>query len=342
MIPLVFHLVLPEDVQGPSDTQLLSQVDALNENFQRLQSIQLVPTLFRSRLTIPHIQFCLASEDPSGAPHSGISRTTTGIQNIGQHFFSDGRQSVHHTLLGGKDAWDTERYLNIWVAEMTSFVGRASFPESGRKEEDGIVIDPDFIGKIGVPNQRFSEGKTLVHEVGHYLNLLHPWGDSGCETDDGLMDTPLQESPYFGCASPSNSRSCGTLDMVQNFMQFGDDPCLLYFTKEQVEMMRSILLTSRSKLIENGARICNRNQPNQEDNVQIFYARNPERIFIRGLQNQRFRIQVFNISGQLAHNFEVQDRYTTEINASSFPIGIYVVIVKGNEGLIKKKVAVLR
>jgi|SRR6056297_220451 len=342
-IPIVFHIVLPPEAEGPSTLRLQSQLDALNDNFNNYQSIHLVPSMFRSDVRLPRIEFCLASEDEDGIAHEGITRTTTSIPNIGQHFFSDGRQSVHHTILGGRDAWDPKRFLNIWIAELESFAARANFPESGRPDEDGIVIDPDFIGKVGVSNARFSEGRTLVHEVGHYFNLQHPWVNSGCDLDDGLEDTPIQDGPYFGCASPFNSRSCGTLDMTQNFMQFGDDPCLFYFTAEQVQMMRSIVNSVRRGLIENGQRQCGELSSTNQGDIQIFYNENNERIIISGLQRDEvYSLRAYDLTGRLARHFEARNRYTAEINTRLFASGIYVVVVEGPNGLTTKKVAVMR
>lgn len=342
-IPLVFHIVLPAEVEEPSRLQLLSQLDALNDNFQKFQSLHLVPSIFRPHVALPRIEFCLATEDEDGLPHDGITRTTTSIRNIGQHIFSDGRQSVHHTVLGGRDGWDPERYLNIWVAELESFAGRANFPESGRPDEDGVVIDPSFIGKVGVPDSRFSEARTLVHEVGHYLNLQHPWVSSGCDLDDGIEDTPIQDGPYFGCVSPFDSQSCGTLDMTQNFMQFGDDPCLLYFTADQVQMMRAVLQNIRSGVIENGQQQCGHlSNPTQED-IRIFYAASNQRIFISGLRRaETYRIQTYDLSGRLAYDFEVRDRHTAEIQTRNFPNGVYVVWIEGSRGVKTEKVVLMR
>jgi len=342
-IPVVIHIVLPEGTKGPSESNILSQIDALNQNFQKYQSAHLVPKRFRSSIGIPDIEFCIASIDPEGDPHPGITRRTTSIPNIGQHIFSDGRQSVHHTVLDGQDAWDTDRYLNIWVAEIESFAARTNFPGAGRPDEDGIVIDPDFFGKVKETSSRFLEGRTLVHEIGHYLNLQHPWGNAGCNSDDGLDDTPFQDGPYFGCASPSTTMSCGSIDMIQNFMQFSDDPCLLYFTRDQVQMMRTILQSVRSGVVDNGLAQCSGVSKGPFEKIIIQYDANRFRIFISGLKkDENYRIRTFNMGGQLAHEFNVHDQYTAEIQSRFFPNGIYVVVVEGPTAIKRQKISVFR
>ncbi|NBC24707.1 MAG: T9SS type A sorting domain-containing protein [Bacteroidetes bacterium] len=340
-IPVVFHIVMPNDAEQPSVVQIQSQLDALNDNFQAYQSIQRVPSQFRNRVVLPNIHFCLAARDPQGNLSEGVTRTITNIPNIGQHVFSDGRQSVHYDVLGGKDAWNPEKYLNIWVAEISSFAARASFPEMGNPEEDGIVIDPSFLGRFGPSNTRFSEGRTLVHEIGHYLNLQHPWVEPGCDTDDGIEDTPIQDGPYFGCGSPVTSRSCGNIDMIQNFMQFGDDPCLLFFTRDQVSMMHSILMTVRSDLILNGSEICGIDEGSSESEVRVFYQADQKKLQIVGLSlDEKYNISFLSISGQIAYAFPVQERFTAEILTDRFPAGIYIVKIRGLSGVHTKKVFV--
>lgn len=341
-IPVVVHVVLPEDGQEVTDHQIYTQIDALNENFGRLQDVHLIPREFYSRLGLPLIEFCLATRDPSGEEHSGITRTTTDVPFIGQHIFSDGRQSVHYEILGGQDAWEPAKYLNIWIAPFESIAGRSSFPGVGLPQEDGVVIDPSFFGKVGPINSRFSEGRTMVHEVGHYLNLQHPWVRPGCEVDDDIDDTPIQDSPYFGCVPPEQAISCGSLDMAQNFMQFGQDPCLLYFSQGQVDMMYSILNSERRQLMENGRSQCAGEPISSESDVKIIYQAKRNTISILSLSpEEEYSIQVFNMSGQLHANFRLSGRYSAEIDTFTFPKGIYIVRVDGPIEVVTKKIPVL-
>jgi hypothetical protein len=342
-IPVVVHVVLPEDGPEVTNHQIFTQIDALNENFGHFQDVHLIPSEFYSAIGLPRIEFCLATINPEGEEHEGITRTTTDIPFIGQHIFSDGRQSVHYELLGGQDAWAPTEYLNIWVAPFESIAGRSSFPGVGPPQEDGVVIDPSFFGKVGHNNSRFSEGRTLVHEIGHYLNLQHPWVRTGCDDDDDIDDTPIQDSPYFGCVSPKDAISCGTLDMSQNFMQFGQDPCLLYFSKGQVKMMQSILGTERSHLIENGRLQCTGDRISTSSDIKIIYQAGRNTVSILGLSpGEEYSVRIFGISGQMQSNFRISGRYTTEINTFTFPKGIYIIRVKGAGELVTQKIPVIR
>jgi hypothetical protein len=336
-VPVVFHIVLEDDHPGISEAEIKSQLDALNRDFNlRNADIFQVPVLFRKYRASANIEFCLASKDPQGEKSMGITYTTTDIENIGQHIFQDGRQSVHYDVLGGKDAWDTDRYLNVWVAEMESFSGRSSFPAMGKKEEDGVVVDPAFFGNLGNADPMHTDGRTLVHEVGHYFNLRHPWLDNGCEFDDGVEDTPQQDKAYFGCPDPETSKSCGSLDMVQNFMQYGYDPCLLYFTKDQVDMMRNILQTTRKGLLMNDE-ACK--SAEETSTLQLFY--NPVKQnaqIIGGKPDISYTFNIIDLSGKILELNIANGYYSPGVDLSDYPVGVYIIQVEGEGQTISKKI----
>ena len=96
-------------------------------------------------------------------------------------------------------------------------------------------------------------GRTGTHEVGHYFNLDHTWGDNlnnySCNATDYVSDTPSSYGPNYGC--PLNTtNSCYQIDpekgkdlrdMYENFMDYTDDKCMFIFTEEQVLRMRAVL-----------------------------------------------------------------------------------------------------
>lgn len=327
-IPVVVHIVLPEGHPQLPDSRIHSQIDGLNRDFNKMNNdISYVVSPFHSSIGNAGIEFCLASKDPNGAYTNGITRTTTDISNLGQHIFQDGRRSVHYDVLGGKDAWDTERYLNIWVAEMTSFSGRSSFPDMGPPEEDGIVIDPGFFGNLGMPRPEISKGRTLVHEVGHYLGLVHPWLEDGCETDDGLDDTPLQNAPYFGCPDPLNSMSCQSMDMTQNFMQYGSDECLLFFTKDQVKLMRMVLNQKRPDLLISGS-LLSCADPVIDQKRDLFYDPVQRSVRFREIDpDQKLTFRLFDMSGKLVTVSRFSGYHIPTLDMNYFPNGVYIVQV---------------
>ena len=120
------------------------------------------------------IEFCLAQKDPNGNSTTGITRTQTSETSFSTN------DDVKYTNSGGKDAWNTLEYLNIWVCDLSGgLLGYAQFP-GGNVNEDGVVCDYAYFGNIGTATPPYDKGRTATHEVGHWLNLRHIWGDSNC------------------------------------------------------------------------------------------------------------------------------------------------------------------
>jgi hypothetical protein len=247
VIPVVVHVVYQTEAENISDEQIFSQIEVLNRDFNRKQlNIHRIPSQFQDRIANVGFEFCLAQTDPSGQSTTGITRTATEEENV----FTRQTPWIYYTDMGGQDAWDTERYLNIWVTKTGRlFAAFASKPGQNLPAEDGVVIDPLYFGMEGTALAPFDKGKTLTHEVGHYFNLFHPW-NGGCDGDDFVEDTPNQDQSYVGCPLLT-ARSCGTLDLVANFMNNSEDDCLAMFTDGQAERMRAALMGARKKLLDN-------------------------------------------------------------------------------------------
>lgn len=245
VIPVVVHIVWQQPEENIPDERVFSQIEALNEAFAA-QNIPdgLVPNLFQPFITDTGIRFCLATRDPEGNPTTGIERRQTPLT-----IAPGGTQELHYTELGGLDAWDPDRYLNIWVTRFAGGItGTATFPEEAPPQEDGVEIHYEFFGKGGTPP--YDRGITTVHEVGHWLGLIHPWGpgEPACDEDDGLSDTPLSEVTYQGECPFWLVFSCGTPDMSMNFMYYTDDACMAMFTPQQRDLMWATLNGPRSSL----------------------------------------------------------------------------------------------
>ncbi|MEM7101566.1 MAG: GEVED domain-containing protein [Bacteroidota bacterium] len=225
-IPVVVHVVYSNATQNISDAQILTQLDVLNEDF-RLMNSDADNTWSQSADS--EIEFCLATVDPNGNATNGITRTSTSVSQFSTN------NAVKFTGSGGISAWPTSDYLNIWVCDLNGFLGYAQFP-GGNPLTDGIVCDFAYFGTIGTATVPFDLGRTATHEVGHWLNLRHIWGDGGCGVDDQVADTPLSDAPNYGCAT--NHVSCGSADMVQNYMDYSDDACMNLFTLGQKDRMR--------------------------------------------------------------------------------------------------------
>lgn len=136
-LPVVIHVLWRNNDQNISDEQIQSQIDVLNEDFRKLNdNVSSLPAAFNDFAADVEFEFCLASIDPNGNATSGITRRQVNISEIGE------TENYYSTANGGQDAWDNNKYINIWVAELSSdLFGFASFPgQAFPPESDGLVI----------------------------------------------------------------------------------------------------------------------------------------------------------------------------------------------------------
>ena len=243
-IPVVVHVIYNNSTENISDAQVLSQIDVLNEDFRRTNS-DADDTW--SQATDSEIEFCMATSDPFGNATTGIVRTSTSVSAFGTN------DQMKFSSSGGADAWPTSDYLNIWVCDISGgILGYAQFP-GGAASTDGIVIDYQYFGTVGTASAPFDLGRTATHEVGHWLNLRHIWGDGSCSVDDFVSDTPTSNAANYGC--DVGSSACGSVDMVQNYMDYSDDACMNLYTVGQRNRMRALFESGgyRSSLLNSSA-----------------------------------------------------------------------------------------
>jgi len=235
-IPVVFHIVYKTDAEKLSEERVRSQLDVLNEDFRMLNdNVDETLSIFKDRAADLEIEFCLAQRDPDGLPTSGIEYISTAVDT----FYFDARQAIKFSDLGGTDVWSADEYLNIWVGDLEpGLLGYGQFPGM-EKSTDGIAINYVQLGRVGTTAG--ITGRTATHEVGHWLDLQHIWGDGDCSMDDGIEDTPPADDWHSGCTPSSDScTDDNEPDMVQNYMDYSDDTCLTLFTKGQKERVRAI------------------------------------------------------------------------------------------------------
>lgn len=316
-IPVVVHIVKNEDhdEMDITDQEIYRQIEILNEAYNSLNvDINQTPEMFDSLIGNPQIEFCLATVDPEGYATSGITRSTTDVLT-----FSTSLDNIKHSDLGGVDAWDTESYLNIWVGKITtgvlgySHTPTASIPD----DEHGLVVGYPYFGET--EHEYYGLGKTAVHEIGHYLNLKHPWGIGGCdENNDWVDDTPISEGAYFG--NPEHPQiSCESIDMFMNYMDYVNDSSMVMFSQGQVDRMHFALSYYRSSLQEsNGCGI-----PSLISEPQVIHASSE--------LTSDASINLNIVSGIPPYSFIWEDGYQTESVEDLSP-GYYSVQVVDSVG----------
>src|SRR5439155_11449829 len=159
--------------------------------------------------------------------------------------------AVKSKAKGGASPWPTDRYLNLWVCTLADgLLGYAQFP-GGPPKTDGVVILNTAFGTTGTAAKPFDKGRTATHEVGHWLNLRHIWGDTeDCSGSDGVGDTPNAAGPNYGKPKFPHV-TCGngpSGDMFMNYMDYVDDVAMFLFTTQQVARMHAALAGPRNSV----------------------------------------------------------------------------------------------
>ena len=250
-IPVVVHIVYNNQIENISDNQIFSQIDVLNKDFTRTNNdANNTPLSFLPIVSDMQINFCLAQQNPDGNPTNGIVRKQTDLQSF--PLYGD---EIHYDTSGGSTAWDTKKYLNIWVCNIdTGILGWAQFPAGGNPATDGVVIDYEKFGTTGTVSPPYDLGRTTTHEVGHWFNLWHIWGDNTCG-DDFVNDTPEQEEANYGCKIHPHPSCNNNGDMFMNFMDYTNDACMNSFTQGQKNRVWSAITNYRYELLNSQA--CN-------------------------------------------------------------------------------------
>ena len=239
-IPVVVHVVYKTAAENISDAMIQSQINVLNEDFRKLNADRSkVPTAFAGLAADYEINFCLAKRTPAGVATNGIERKATTKKSFTTN------NAMKSSKQGGLDAWDATQYLNLWSCNMSGgILGYAQFP-GGSPATDGVVILYSAFG-YNSPEVPYNLGRTATHEVGHWLNLRHIWGDASCGNDQ-VADTPTQQTANYGCPAYPHVTCSNTGDMSMNYMDYTDDACMFMFSTGQRERGRAILLSGGSR-----------------------------------------------------------------------------------------------
>ncbi|MDA8930584.1 M43 family zinc metalloprotease [Bacteroidia bacterium] len=366
-INVVFHIVYNNNRQNIDDSLVYSQLRVLNEAFRRTTP-DTVKTrdIFKPVAADAGIEFVLATEDPEGNPTDGIVRAQSVRTTFGSFPTSlETADLVKNSSVGSK-AWDTDKYLNIWVCDLSynGFDGlygfaypptnSANWPGGGSfttADKQGVVCHFKVVG-VGNPENAANEdntgSKTMVHEVGHYLGLRHIWGDTRCG-NDYMDDTPSARRASTGCNIGVNTCiEAGEQfpDMLENYMDYSSDACQNVFTNDQVAQMRLNLRLFRSEIYTE--------EVAEEPEPDIEWFTEATGVFPNPLlnadlnvylhevdENATYSLQLFNLLGQLIAAIELDAVSKQQVVISGGLQGAYIYrINKGNEELVSSKLLV--
>jgi hypothetical protein len=257
-IPVVVHVihnVASGAITGTniSDAQILSQIDILNQDYSRSNAdTGNTYSAFKNVAADTKIHFCLSTLDPNGAETNGIVRVYSSKTSFS--LYDDSQ-------LKGLSYWPNDRYLNIWVCNLSgSILGYAQFPNNssliglttieGSDLTDGVVVNYQAFGNTGTATFPYNLGRTTTHEIGHWLGLIHVWGDADCG-DDYVADTPTQFTSTSGSTCSMDYSTCtgpSTLNMNQNYLDYSADACMNIFTQGQTDRMRTVMEVSPKRI----------------------------------------------------------------------------------------------
>lgn len=352
-IPVVVHVIWNDPIENVSDAQIYSQIEVLNEDFRLLNADSLEETHpFWFYSTDAQIEFCLATRDPNGNPTSGITRTqTTEVAWLDEDF-----DLIKSTADGGRDNWDPNQYLNIYVVNLDgSTLGFASFPDelSFNPDNDGVVIRYEAFGYLGTAGSGdFSVndgGRTATHEVGHWLNLRHIWGDDFCG-DDFVDDTEPAEDANYGCPDfpHRDFNTCGSGEdgeMYMNYMDYVDDNCMNMFTSGQVERMYAALEGPRAELLTSQGCQSPTSVQRVFNSEDIVVYPNPNNgnftIDVTTFSTQNLNIRIENVLGEVIQEFEsISNNSILVNNNNEFQPGIYLIRIEAENIVMTKKVII--
>lgn len=298
-IPVVIHVIHNGDVintpgnavgENISDAQALSQIQVLNEDFRRLSGTPGGDNTTGLAVDV-ELNFCIAEVDPNGMPTSGVVRHNITPYSNDEADGSGGADWENRSDVESMKSltqWDPTKYLNMWTIRtgglpiqdggLSGLLGYAQFPDNtpglqglnglgGSSNTDGVVASYNVMGTVAendgsfILNSTYNLGRTMTHEVGHWVGLRHIWGDGpqsgSCSVDDYCADTPNSAQPNYNCSLLNNSCSLsGQVDQVQNYMDYTNDACMDTFTQDQKDRIQAIMASAPRRVELNSSSAC--------------------------------------------------------------------------------------
>lgn len=380
-IPVVFHILYKPTVpaQNLHDSIIVRQIEIMNRDFAAANDdLANLRSIFGITAQDAQIRFYLANTDPNGNTTTGIERRSTSTSFAFNPLGGSIPNKMKFTAQGGLDAWNTERYMNIWVCDMAdAFFGISvlgfAFPPVGLNNwpansnapvgEDGLCIQYQFISDnnpaLATVNATFQQmsnkGRTVIHESGHYFGLRHIWADKGnpltgapsCTgDDDGIADTPFcgGNSQTDGCLVSKNTCGAGTSgdlpDMWENYMDYSRETCQVLFTPGQVAHMQGTLNTPTQRGNLWNWDITNIENVNSKNQISMFPnpAQNHFNIEFKD-EYSKHHIRVINAQGKEIYSIKYIGSLLP-INIQSWAKGVYQLVVQTEKYSITEKLIV--
>ena len=335
-IPVVVHVLYNNSSQNISDAQIESQIAVLNNDYQKLNpDTAQIPAYYSSRAADCGFHFILAGIDTNGNVTTGIVRKQTNATSFSLN------DAMKSSVTGGDDAWDRDQYLNIWVCNLQADVLGYSSVVGSSRAVDGVVVSYLAFGTTGTAQPPYNRGRTCTHEIGHWLDLIHVWGDADCG-DDQVADTPPQSQATYG--NPSGIViSCNNTpygNMYMDYMDFTDDIGMHMFTNGQRDRMRTLFLPGgfRYALLSSPAAFAPAGEPatavsgSGEVVVTPNVYPNPASSYITVTLKDASQIggllEVYNQMGQIVMGTRVTET-SFRLNVSGLAGGLYFIRISG-------------
>lgn len=359
-IPVVVHVLHTGEPEGTgknlSLARIQSQIDILNQDYGRQAGSPGFNTHPAGADT--RIRFCLATQDPNGNSSNGIVRVNTGVDAF--DLFTQNAQ------LKGYSLWNPEKYLNIWTCKLlNSYIGYAQYPmisplwadslpmvpNPEDVQPDGVVIEYRVFGNVPAgesgPYTAYNQGRTASHEIGHYLGLLHIWGDGTSCADnktDYCSDTPPQATYTSGCPSVAPvSCTSGTPAMMENYLDYTNDACMNIFTQEQKKRMRMVLRNCiRRKTVKSTNSACGISSVDPTERspvkpgISLKVGREESWVEVSPLNMEIREIRMFDVCGRTISRQQPSVNYAaypSRMSTAGLAPGAYFLQVSDGEGI---------
>ena len=332
IIPVVVHVLYNTAAQNISDAQVQSQLTVLNEDYRKLNmDASKTPAIYAGLAADANVQFVLAKRDPSGLATSGVIHKYTKTASWSTN------DAVKNSKRGGDDAWDASKYLNLWACNLgQGLLGYAQFP-GGSPSTDGVVILYSAFGSrakysAGTYISAYDLGRTASHEVGHWLNLRHIWGDDSgaCTGSDQVADTPNQGAENYGCPAFPHVSCSNSGDMSMNYMDYVDDACMYMFSTGQSSRMNALFSAGGARvgiLTSLGGTAPRMALPT---GTSVSFYPNPASSVLTldlpaGADAARYAVRVYDMRGHEMTQARYDSRGQVEVGA--LPKGLYYVAI---------------